>query len=288
LPSFSSSRRKFLGLGAAAGVAAVAADSVLIEPNRPVIERKEIALRRWPVQLEGFTIALISDLHYDPHFSAHPLRASVGMVNGLHPDLIAITGDFVTQPLVSDDDEKAASAAEPCSQLVGEMRATHGVWAVLGNHDWFTDPVVVSNALRAQGVRILGNSATPIEVNGSRFWLAGVNDVMSQTADLHATLSGVPSDEPTVMLVHEPDFADRVARHPVDLQLSGHSHGGQVRFPFLPPLYLPHLAKKYYQGLYKIGDLTLYTNRGLGTIVVPVRIDCPPEITWITLRRAAS
>jgi uncharacterized protein len=288
LLSFSSSRRKFLGLGAAAGVAAVATDSVLIEPNRPVIERKEIALRRWPAQLEGFTIALISDLHYDPHFSAHPLHAAIGMVNGLHPDLIAVTGDFVTQPLVSDDDEKAASAAGPCAQLVGEMRATHGVWAVLGNHDWFTDPVVVSNALRAQGIRILGNSATPIEANGSRFWLAGVNDVMSQTADLHTALSGVPSDEPTVMLVHEPDFADHVARHAVDLQLSGHSHGGQVRFPFLPPIYLPHLAKKYYQGLYKIGDLTLYTNRGLGTIVVPVRLNCPPEITWITLRRAAS
>jgi uncharacterized protein len=288
LPVFSTSRRKFLGLAAGAGVAAVAADSLVIEPNRPIIERKEIALRRWPAQLEGFTIALISDLHYDPHFSAHPLHAAVGMVNDLHPDLIAITGDFVTQPLVSDDDEKAAAAAEPCAQLVARMRATHGVWAVLGNHDWFTDPIFVSNALRAQGVRILSNSATPIEANGSRFWLAGVNDVMSQTADLHATLSVVPNDEPTVILVHEPDFADRVARHPVDLQLSGHSHGGQVRFPFIPPIYLPHLAKKYYQGLYNIGPLTLYTNRGLGTIVVPVRLNCPPEITWITLRRATN
>jgi predicted MPP superfamily phosphohydrolase len=288
LAFFPTSRRKFLGLTAAAGVAAVAGDAVLLEPNRPRIVRKEISLRRWPAALEGFTIVLLSDFHYDPYFSAHPLHAAIDMVNGLHPDLIVLTGDFVTQPVLSDDDERAASAAEPCAQLLRQMRATHGLWAVLGNHDWFTVPAYVISALRAEGIRVLGNSSVAIEPNGARFWLAGVNDVMSQTADLDATLANIPPGEPTVLLVHEPDFADRVARHPVDLQLSGHSHGGQVRFPFLPPFYLPHLAKKYYSGLYKVGPLTLYTNEGLGTIIAPVRLNCPPEITWLTLRRSTT
>jgi uncharacterized protein len=99
-------------------------------------------------------------------------------------------------------------------------------------------------------------------------------------------LRGIPANEAVVLLVHEPDFADEVSRFPVDLQLSGHSHGGQVRVPFLPPLYLPQLAKKYYLGTYRIGPLTLYTNAGLGTINVPVRLFCPPEITLLTLRPA--
>jgi len=104
------------------------------------------------------------------------------------------------------------------------------------------------------------------------------------TADLDATLENVPKEEATILLAHEPDYADYVARHPVDLQLSGHSHGGQVRLPFLPPLYLPSLARKYVSGLYQVGALTLYTNPGLGTVGVPIRWNCPPEITLLTLR----
>ena len=107
---------------------------------------------------------------------------------------------------------------------------------------------------------------------------------MLRGADLHTALQHVPSIETVILLAHEPDYADYVSRFPVDLQLSGHSHGGQIRIPFLPPLYLPDLAKKYILGLYRIGGLTLYTNPGIGTILVPVRLNCPPEVTLITLR----
>jgi uncharacterized protein len=285
LAFFSTNRRKFIGL-AAAGAAAIGADALFVEPNRPEIVRQDISLRRWPVQLEGLTIALLSDIHYDPYFSSHPLHAAIDMVNDLHPDLIALTGDFATQPLIGDDDEKAASVAAPCAQLLRRLHAPLGLWAVLGNHDWFTDPAFVIDSLRAVGIPVLGNRSAAIDHKGARFWLSGVNDVMSQTSDLKTTLADVPRDEATILLAHEPDYADFVSRHPVDLQLSGHSHGGQVRFPFLPPLYLPALARKYYGGLYKIGDLILYTNRGLGTIVLPIRLNCPPEITFLTLRRS--
>lgn len=250
--------------------------------------RQNISLRRWPAALDGFTIALLSDFHYDQYFSAHPLRSAVGMVNGLSPDIIVLTGDFVTEPSFGGSDQKAAAESEPCADLLRQMRSAYGSWAVLGNHDCATDPAHVTSVLRANGIQVLANQSVPIERNGARFWLSGVNDVLCGGADLNATLSPVPRDEPAVLLAHEPDYADRVARHPVDLQLSGHSHGGQVRLPLLPPLYLPTLARKYYWGLYRIGPLILYTNPGLGTIGVPARLNCPPEITLITVRQLAS
>jgi hypothetical protein len=162
----------------------------------------------------------------------------------------------------------------------------------MGNHDFFTDPVHVTAALQAQGIQILKNESVPIELKGTRFWLAGVGDVIGGAANLDASLQHAQAEEATILLAHEPDYADRVARQvapkSVDLQLSGHSHGGQVRLPLMRPLYLPELAKKYISGLYKIGPLTLYTNSGLGTVGVPVRWNCPPEITLLTLRSSGS
>jgi len=273
-------------MAAAAGVAALAADSILLEPNRPRIVRKEIALRRWPERMQGFTIAVLSDFHYDEYFSEHPLRAAIKMVNGLHPDLIVLTGDFVSLRIFGGEEEKSAHAAEPCAALLRQMQAPHGLWAVLGNHDVYTDPDIVTEALRGRGIAVLANQSVPIEANGGRFWLGGVNDVFTGTADVEATFLQRGQDEPAVLLAHEPDFADYVARYDVDLQLSGHSHGGQVRLPLLRPLYLPQLARKYIWGLYRIGGLTLYTNPGLGTVGLPVRLNCPPEITLLTVRSA--
>ncbi len=287
MPFPSTTRRQFIRLAATAGVAALAVDTTLIAPNLPRIVRKEIDLRRWPERLEGFTIALLSDFHYDPYFSVHPLRSSISMVNGLHPDLIVLTGDFVTEPFSGGKAkaEKAADAAEPCAQLLRQMQAPHGLWAVLGNHDVVTDPNRVVESLHAVGIQVMGNQSVPIERSGARFWLAGVDDVLERRSDLDKALHKIPANDPVVLLAHEPDFADDVARFPVDLQLSGHSHGGQVRIPFMRPLWLPALAKKYIWGLYKIGGLTLYTNPGLGTVGPPVRMNCPPEITLLTLRR---
>src|ERR1700686_1690181 len=130
LPFPLTTRRKFIRVAATAGVAALAADTTLIEPNHPRIVRQEIALRRWPARLEGFTIALLSDFHYDPYFSVHPLRASIDIINDLHPALIVLTGDFVSVPSFGTH-AKAASAAEPCAQLLRQMKKTDGLWPVM-------------------------------------------------------------------------------------------------------------------------------------------------------------
>ncbi len=260
----------------------MAGNGILLAPNLPRVVRREFVLPRLPERMNGFTIALLSDFHYDPIFSVHPLRAAIPLVNNLRPDLIALTGDFVSVPDFGDS-LKAALAAEPCAQLLRQMKAPHGLWAVLGNHDNDTDPEHVTHALEAVNIHVLINESQPIERDGARFWLSGVNDVFSHDADVPKTLQGVPAGESVVMLVHEPDYADVVCRYPVDLQLSGHSHGGQIRIPFLPPLYLPRWAKKYIWGTYHVGPLTLYTNPGLGTIEIPMRLNCPPEITFVTL-----
>ena len=270
----------------AAGAASLAGDSILIEPNRPKLVRHDFALRRWPERLNGFTIALLSDFHYDPIFSRHPLLAAIPMVNKLHPDLIVLTGDFVSVPLTGDD-AKGALAAEPCAQFLRKMSAPFGSWAVLGNHDVNTDPEFVTRAVEGVGIRVLANQSVPIEHDGGRFWLSGVKDVLGGNADMGATMRNVPANEAAILLAHEPDFADDAARYPVDLQLSGHSHGGQVRIPFLGPLYLPDLAKKYVLGTYQVGPLPLYTNAGIGTVDAAVRFNCPPEVTLITLRTAS-
>jgi predicted MPP superfamily phosphohydrolase len=280
-------RRKFIKRVAAVAAGALAADSILIEPNRPRLIRKEISLRRWPSRLDGFTIALLTDFHYDPYFSVHPIRSAVEIVNRLNPDLVALTGDFVSVPLFGSSVNAAADAA-PCAELLSKLRAPHGVWSVLGNHDVFSDPDRVTNALKTVGIPTLSNESVAVEKDRARFWLSGVDDVLGGTADLPSTLHGIPAEEAVVLMAHEPDYADYVAEHPVDLQLSGHTHGGQVRIPFMPPLYLPAMAKKYVWGLFKIRALTLYTSAGIGTVDLPVRWNCPPEVTFITLRSSST
>lgn len=287
---FSLSRRKFLRGTAAtvgAGAIAVATDGFLGEPSRPLLVRIEVPMHRLPAALDGFTIAQLSDFHYDEEFTIIPISKAIEMVNGLHPDLIALTGDFVTIPAFADYIDTAkwgAHAAEPCADMLSQLRSRLGSFAILGNHDTDSDAPRVIRALQSRGMTILENRAIPIEQEGKRLWLAGIADALVGKPDLEGTLRQVPAGEPVVLLAHEPDFADEAAKHAVDLQLSGHSHGGQVRFPIVGAPFLPELARKYPWGLYHVGAMTLYTNAGLGTIRLPIRFNAPPEVTLFTLR----
>jgi len=287
--SSSTSRRKFLQAGAAvaaAGALAVVGDGVIFEANRPQLVSIEIPLSRLAESWDGFRIVQLSDLHYDDHFSAVPLTKAVALINRLQPDLVVVTGDFVTTPFGRhrSDLRRAARAIEPCARLLAQMGARVGIVGCLGNHDLGTDPAYVSAVLESHGISVLRNRSMPLERDGARLWLAGLDDVLEGKPDLALALKGVPPAEPVILLAHEPDFADYVTH--ADLQLSGHSHGGQIRVPLLGAPYLPAMGRKYPRGLRQIGPLTLYTNIGLGTIVVPMRLDCPPEVTLITLRRA--
>jgi hypothetical protein len=154
---------------------------------------------------------------------------------------------------------------------------------VLGNHDHWEGAALAARVLAEAGVTLLVNQALRLDVDAP-LWLVGLDDVWERKHDLSAALAGTPDDECKLLLVHEPDYADRAASFPVDLQLSGHSHGGQINLPRYGRPVLPYLGQKYPAGLYRVGQMSLYTNRGIGVISPPVRFNCPPEVTLLTLR----
>jgi hypothetical protein len=281
------SRRKFLYTGAlaAAGMSALGADG-FAESNHPHIVKIEIPMARLPESFDGLTIAQLSDFHYEDHFSIVPIRKAVEMVHSLRPDLIVLTGDFVTAPLIEQPDSlrRAANTAAPCAEILQELEAPMGRFAILGNHDGAAGAVRIARTLREHGIPVLRNQSVPLERETHRLWLAGIDDALRGEPDLGAAIERVPVNEATILLAHEPDFADEASLRAVDLQLSGHSHGGQIWIRGIGAPWLPPLSRKYPRGLYQIGKLTLYTNIGIGTIRAPIRINCPPEVTLITLR----
>lgn len=280
-------RREFLRkvILAGAGLVALGGYSSLWEPNHLVTKSLQIPIQTLPEALSGMRIAQISDIHFGDFLGQSHVEEVVRLTNELRPDLIVITGDFVTTR-GSRRSLFGAIVAEPCAKVLSGLHATFGSVAVLGNHDISSNPVFVTNALDAHGIRVLRNASLPIEPNGARLWLAGVDDVLGRRARVDVTFRGIPRDEPVIALVHEPDFADVLCKQHVDLQLSGHSHGGQVRIPFLGAPFLPEMARKYPLGLYRVRGMQLYTNPGVGVIELPLRFDCPPEITSLTLQRA--
>jgi uncharacterized protein len=252
-------------------------DAVWIEPNWLAVERVTVSIRGLPAEFEGYTIVQLSDLHMSPaEITIQRVRKAVDSTNQLHPDLILLTGDFVTA------DQKAK--AETVAQELGRLQALDGVYAVLGNHDWWQGKSLVVNALTQAQIPNLDNKHILLQRGDSRLYLAGVDDTWEGHENLPLALEGIPPGEVILLMAHEPDLADQVALDGrVSLQLSGHTHGGQVRIPGLPALATPRLGRKYTDGLYALGDMQLYVTRGVGVIFPPVRLFCRPEITFITL-----
>ncbi len=276
-------RRQFLKLSIGstfAGIASLGAttvDAIAVEPRMLSLERVEFHLRRLPPAFDGLRIVQLSDFHHSAYTGDAEVRASVDLANALRPDLVVLTGDFVSA--VQSDRH-----AEPCARLLAMLSAPLGVLGIMGNHDYWADGELIRSTMRAHNIPLLLNDAVPIERDGARLWLAGIEDVWMGRHDLARALHSVPPGEATILLAHEPDFADEAAHYPVDLQLSGHSHGGQVRLPVVGPLVLPEYGEKYTMGRYRVGDLQLYTTRGIGLIPPPLRLNCAPEVTEITLR----
>lgn len=283
-----STRRTFLKrttLAAGAAALGLAGYSGLIEPNEVDVQKIELRIQGLSEAFDGIKIALLSDLHFGPYTGAGEIGAAVRAANELKPDVVALLGDFVSEPTVGDS-AAGAKKAEPCAKVLSGLRSRLGTFAVLGNHDYITDPEFVADALQSHGIPLLRNASHPIEQSGGRLWFLGVNDVVFGAAQLDRALAGVPAAETKILLAHEPDFADYSSRYGIAAQFSGHSHGGQVRIPGVYRLFLPELARKYYEGYYRVGELQLYTNRGVGTIGLPFRFLCPPEVTLVTLRPA--
>jgi uncharacterized protein len=269
-----------VGTGLALGVTAYS--SVMEETHSIATENLLFHLRNLGAGLDGFRIAQISDLHFGPYTGEREVRAAMESARAARPDLIVLTGDFVTATWIFHYGHRPVSKIVPCTELLRELRAPYGVYAVLGNHDWGTDADTIAGTLRSAGIRVLRNQAVAIERGNARFWLAGVDCATECAADLDRALALVPRNEPVILLAHEPDFADQAARYPVSVQLSGHSHGGQIVIPGIPG-YLPPLGRKYPRGLYSVGNMRLYVNRGIGVSGAPIRYGAPPEVTVVEL-----
>jgi predicted MPP superfamily phosphohydrolase len=278
-------RRNFLiGTGAtAAGFALYAGEIARHEID---IVQRPIVIANLPAAFHGYRIVQISDIHLDEYTEPYFLERIVHQVNGLAPDLVLLTGDFITHGSLTFIAGK--HAVHRCAEILTTLTAPLR-YAILGNHDVAFNAPLVIQALTTHGTPVLINQYVPIERNGGRFWLCGVDDPGTSHPDLDLTIPEKP-DGPVLLMAHEPDYADDVAAHPrgplVDLMLAGHSHGGQVRLPFLGALILPPMGEKYPEGLYRLKQMQLYVNRGIGTVGLPFRLNCPPEITVITLHPA--
>ncbi|NHM29296.1 metallophosphoesterase [Neobacillus terrae] len=270
------SRRSFLkGLSSIFLGAAVSGSSYSFLIERFWIETKTINLSfdRLPSVFSGTKIVQISDLHLGHFYSKKNLSDLVKRVNRLKPDILCFTGDLV---------EDGIEMLEECTPLLQKFRAPLGKFAIVGNHDFRSGQTSnVIDTLSKSGFNVLINKNAYVKKNGHKIYFAGLDDMMFGVPDIKKSLLGIPKENFTIMLAHEPDFADAVAKYPVDLQLSGHSHGGQIKIPFFGPIFTPDGAVNYFEGLKTIqgSNLRLYTNRGIGTTFLPFRFNCRPEIT---------
>lgn len=244
------------------------------------VNKVTLSLPRLPQGMDGIRIVQFSDVHLGFHYDTDELFRLAETINGLQPDIICFTGDLVDYEIGKDGVRYAEALAN--------MKAALGKFSVLGNHDYFNESAEVAGLLTEGGFRMLRNDLAAVQHGGSTMWIAGVEDMWMGKPDVkEATRLAKPKDF-VMLLAHCPDFADVAVDHQVDLQLSGHTHGGQVRIPLLGHVVTPKYGKKYVIGGYTLGDhkLQLYVNRGIGVSQHPIRFLCRPELTVLTLRQA--
>jgi predicted MPP superfamily phosphohydrolase len=255
--------------------------AAMIEPHQVEVTHQRIIIEKLPAEFHGFRIVQLSDVHHSPFLDEERINEAVRMANGLQPDLAVLTGDYISH---------SRDYITGCARALGGLRARHGVFAVLGNHDHWTDGAMMRDALIEQGVRVLCNESARIEKISSHIRLLGVDDVMVRLDDLPKALEGTDGGEARILLSHNPAIIREAARAGVDLVLSGHTHGGQINWRLLTgrkdrktARWLRRPSRRLMRGHAQLGATQLYVNRGLGTVVVPLRYGCPPEITLLEI-----
>jgi len=277
----SPSRRRFLRNTLATGVAFAGAFeySYAFEANHFEVVPVDLSLHGTPKDTVGLRIGQLSDMHCDSDHSCRRTERAAQLLLEQKPDIVFLTGDYITV----NPNHWAPKCAGAQASLTA---APKGVYAVMGNHDWgpTMDPArieYIEACLTDVGINVLRN--TSLLVPGlANTWIVGLDDMSFGQTDAQAALLGVPTSAFKILLVHEPDYADQ-SPPGFALQLSGHSHGGQVRIPGLPPMHLPPYGAKYYEGLNQSKTHLVYTTRGVGTVGIPVRAFCRPEVTVVTL-----
>lgn len=277
------SRRAFLqkatvGFGALALV--LSARGIWLARGRPRLERITLHLPNLPPAFDGLRIVQLSDFHSGPFMSREQMLEIRGLAEELKPDLYFLTGDFV---------DTSAVQVPPFVDAFANLKAPLGVFAVLGNHDYFADIKTVEAGLSAARLPLLRNTHHVLEYRGDRLAILGVDDLWAsrftnRQPEIGSAMRGVPEDVFKICLSHQPAYWREVKTHRVDLTLCGHTHGGQIGIAGTQ-ISLARIATPYVAGLYKEDGMQLYVNRGLGVFGIPLRLGVPPEVTEMTLRR---
>jgi predicted MPP superfamily phosphohydrolase len=271
---------RWLGRWRRGGIEHYAAGAALIpstrwrSADRFTVNEERIWLDALPSAFHGLRVVQISDIHHGLFLPKEWLSEAVRQANRLNPDIIALTGDFVTY---------SRRNIGPAAELLGRLRARYGVFAVLGNHDFRVDAAAITEALRRQHIDVLRNRHVTLWFGGESVYLAGVDDY-GYGADLRRAMRGVPREAATILLAHNPRVIHLASRHNVSLVLSGHTHGGQVNLPLLGTVYGRSPERLRYKiGWDRMAATQIYVSRGIGTIVLPWRLRCPAEITHLEL-----
>jgi uncharacterized protein len=247
----------------------------LTSPN-PEVTHTDIWLSRLAPTLDGIKIVQLTDIHHSVFTPLAEVQRAVELTNQQRPDLIALTGDYVTF---------SPTFIWPVARALGKLRARWGVFAILGNHDFQVDPDEVTRALRAQRIRVLRNSHCAIRRRSAALWIIGVDDLWWRAENFPAALRHVPVRDPKILLCHNPLGIHMAARHNIDFMLSGHTHGGQVRLPVVGSVYgRSKLGRRFVEGWNRLESTQIYVSRGIGKVLVPIRYNCPPEIASFRLR----
>jgi len=251
-----------------------------IEPNWLVVNRVTLPLPEWPADRGQLRLVAISDLHVgSPYITLDKLEHMVERINTEQPDVIVMLGDYVVEEMVGGH----VIAPEVFAEKLKGLRAPGGVIAVLGNHDWDYDGNAIKQAFERVGIRVLENEATAIEHHGRSIWFAGMADYWRRNPEVEKALSQVPPDAPVIALTHNPDIFQRMPAR-VSLTMAGHTHGGQVNFPFFGrPVVPSDFGQRYAIGHIEEDRRHLFVTTGIGTSGLPVRFRVPPEIAVVTI-----
>jgi predicted MPP superfamily phosphohydrolase len=275
------SRRQFLsGLAAAplVAVSATAAYASLIAPHNYEVTETNIFIKDLPERFQDFRITQLTDIHHSRIVDLGEVRRVVDLARQTKPDLIALTGDYTTT---------YRRFIEPCAEALGELNAPEGVWAVLGNHDHYTDPELTTRALERHHIALLNNANTTIRRGPDALQLAGIDDWSWAGTDWLRAYNGLDRKLPSILLSHQPIVLDLEEAQAASLIVSGHTHGGQIKLPFIgAPARYATVGMKYASGLFRRGQTQLYVSRGTGVIGLPVRLGVRPEIAVLRLQRA--
>ena len=279
---FHLTRRQFLTGLVATPLVAVSATSAyarLVEPYNYLVTETDILIRNLPERFEGFRITQLTDVHHSRILGIDEVRRVVSLAQQTRPDVFVLTGDYTTS---------YRRFIEPCAEALSTLNAPEGVWAVLGNHDHYTDPELTRRALERNHINVLTNANTTLRRASDFIQLSGIDDWSWNGTDWTRAFDGLKANSPTILLSHQPMVLDFPEAQKASLILSGHTHGGQINLPWLgAPARFATKDLRYAQGLFRRGDTQLYVSSGTGVIGLPVRLGVRPEIAVLRLRRAA-